>query len=164
MDGYLKLSPAGRPQKKQRGRNFGGFFPVALRLFIFALSCGFGFLLALHARLLVMLSLAEFRENTGTGGCTLEATKCAVQGLAFLHSDFCHFYPPLRGAEKQVSRVAVGALKTYLAIIHDFSRSVKRFPQIFEKTGTIRPRFRLVKRHKKLFSEKRALLFPRFGV
>ena len=42
-----------------------------------------------------MLSLAELRENTGTGGCTLEATERAVERLAFLHSDFCHsVFPP----------------------------------------------------------------------
>lgn len=88
----------------------------ALGLFILTLSCCFGFLLAFYARFFVMLSFAEFRENAGTGGCTLKATKSAIQGFAFLHSNFCHFSPPLHGAERS-DRTSIGAIPLQLYTI-----------------------------------------------
>ena len=67
-----------------------------IKLFVLALSCCFRLLLALYARLLIVLSLAKLSEDAGTGGNTLKATECAVERLAFLDSDFCHLYPSLR--------------------------------------------------------------------
>ena len=61
-----------------------------LQLLVLSLASGFRLLLALHAGLLIVFSLAKLGEDAGTGGCTLKATKSAVQRLAFLDSDFCH--------------------------------------------------------------------------
>lgn len=75
-------------------RRFSERIPPPRGSLVLALSRGLGLLLALDARLLIMLSLAKLCENAGTGGCTLEATECAVERLAFLHSDFCHLFSP----------------------------------------------------------------------
>ena len=62
-----------------------------IRLFVFALSCGFRLLLTLNTGLFVVFSLAKFSENAGTSALALEATKGLVQGLAFFNSYFCHY-------------------------------------------------------------------------
>ena len=65
-------------------------------LFILAFARRFGFLLPLYARLFVMLSLAKFGKDTGTGALALEPTKSTVKGLALFQFHFCHFvFPPL---------------------------------------------------------------------
>ena len=61
------------------------------KLFVFSLASCFRLFLALYAGLLIMFSLAKLGKDAGTSSCTLKATKCAVQRLAFLDSDFCHF-------------------------------------------------------------------------
>ena len=70
----------------------GSFF--AILLLILALACSFRLLLALYARLFVMLSLAKFGKNTGTCDLTLEPTKSTVAGLALLQLNFCPFLCP----------------------------------------------------------------------
>ena len=62
------------------------------RLFVFALSGGFGFLLPLYAGLFVMLSLAKLGKDAGTSALTFETTKSAVKRLAFSDFYFCHSF------------------------------------------------------------------------
>ena len=82
-----------------------------------------------------MLSLAEFRENAGTGGCTLKATKCAIQGFAFLHSNFCHFSPPLRGLKQLVADPGKRRrVQLALSLYTIFPRLSRAFFFIFQKT------------------------------
>ena len=67
------------------------------KLLILALSCSLRLLLALYAGLFVAFSLAELCQGPRACDLTLKATECAVQRLAFLDSNFCHFLslPPL---------------------------------------------------------------------
>ena len=96
-------------------------FAQSNRLFVLALSCSFRLLLALYARLLIVFSLAKLGKDTGTSALTLKATKSTVQGLAFLHFYFCHFYPSLRCDQK------LTVIKTItLFIIHEIHLRVNR--------------------------------------
>ena len=73
------------------------FFIDSQRLFVFSLASSFRLFLALYAGLLIVFSLAKLGKDAGTSGCTLKATKCAVQGLAFFNLYFCHvLFPSLR--------------------------------------------------------------------
>ena len=64
-------------------------------LFELALSGGFGFLLAAHAGLLVMLSLAKLCLNAALEIRSLEPAKSAVYTFIFLDFDFGHLvFPP----------------------------------------------------------------------
>ena len=101
------------------------FFRQAL--FILALSGCFRLLFALHAGLFVVFSLAKLGEDAGTGGCTLKATKCAVQGLAFLNSDFCHLYPSPPSVNTNAVWEQFPKNTNILKIIQYFLRYVKRF-------------------------------------
>ena len=69
---------------------------LCIQLLVLSLACCFRLLLALNAGLLVVLTLAKIGQDIRPCALTLEATEGAVQGLAFLDSDFCHFFfPPL---------------------------------------------------------------------
>ena len=83
----------------KRGTELGSPFKVT-KLFVFSLASRFRLFLTLYAGLLVMFSLAKLGKDAGASSCTLKATKSAVQGLAFLNSDFCHFFPSLRWLPK----------------------------------------------------------------
>ena len=64
-------------------------------LFELALPGGFGFLLAAHAGLLVMLSLAKLCLNAALEIRSLEPAKSAVYTFIFLDFDFGHLvFPP----------------------------------------------------------------------
>ena len=52
----------------------GAFIP----LIVFAFSCGFRFLFALHAGLLVMFSLTDLLLNAGLRTVSLKTAQCAV--------------------------------------------------------------------------------------
>jgi len=93
-----------------------------LQLLVLSLASGFRLLLALHAGLLIVFSLAKLGEDAGTSHCSLKAAKCAVQGLAFFHSNFCHFLfslPPLLPETMKSNN-----------IIHDFLSLVKPFLKV----------------------------------
>ncbi|GEM_PF-4746564 len=47
-----------------------------------------------------MLSLTQLGEDAGTSTLTLKATKRTVKRLAFLNSNFCHFFFPPSGYEQ----------------------------------------------------------------
>ena len=82
------------PHQIKKPPKIGWFFDY--KLLVLSLACCFRLLLALNAGLLVVLTLAKIGQDIRPCALTLEATKGAVQGLAFLHSDFCHFFfPPL---------------------------------------------------------------------
>ena len=103
-----------------------------LQLLVLSLASGFRLLLALHAGLLIVFSLAKLGEDAGTGGCTLKATKSAIQRFAFLNSDFCHFLiPPLNRLYKICSRGSC-LREISLKIIHDFCPIVKSFFNFFD--------------------------------
>lgn len=55
--------------------------PFGPRSVVLSLSCSFRLLLALYARLLVMLSLANFLLDACLCAASLETTQSAVQGL-----------------------------------------------------------------------------------
>src|SRR6266702_2721499 len=70
-----------------------------------ALLGGEGLLLALHAGLLVVLALANLREDARLLALLLEALHGVLEGLAVLHSHSGHSLASLsRGVEKQTSR------------------------------------------------------------
>ena len=81
------------------------FYWFARKLFIFSLASSFRLFLALYAGLLIVFSLAKLGKDAGTSGCTLKATKSAVQGLAFFNLDFCHsFFPPSAYCQRQINQ------------------------------------------------------------
>lgn len=90
------------------------------RLFVLALSRGFGFFLPLDARLLVALSFTEFRKDARFRAGTLETTQRAVDRLVLFHSDFCHSVSP-------PSRWTRGILSPSCYIIHTETRFVNSF-------------------------------------
>ncbi len=60
-----------------------------------ALTCCFRLLLALHGRLLIMLSLANFRNHAVFCTGTLETLQSGIQGFVLANANFCHeFFPP----------------------------------------------------------------------
>ena len=97
------------------------------KLLVFSLASCFRLLLALYAGLLIVFSLAKLGKDAGTSHCTLKATKCAVQGLAFFNFNFCHFsvsLPPL------IARDFFRQLKSN-NIIHYNKRFVKSFFKVY---------------------------------
>ena len=82
------------------------------KLLVLALSGCLRLLLALNARLLVALSLSEFREHTGLYALSLETAKRAVESLILFYSDFCHLYIPSLRCAKDLLRTMV--LYTFL--------------------------------------------------
>src|SRR5262245_19790894 len=66
-----------------------------------ALACRDGLLLPPHARLIVVLPLAELVQDTSFLALLLEATDGAVERLVFLDANPCHaqYAPPLGGTE-----------------------------------------------------------------
>ena len=57
---------------------------------VLALPCRFRLLLATYGRLLVVLSLADFRENAGPCTGALESAQSTVKALVILNSDLRH--------------------------------------------------------------------------
>lgn len=72
-------------------------------MLVLALACGFGFLLALHAGLFIMLALADLCQYTGAGALPFETLQGAFQRLVFLDSNFRHVIPPLRSSRLGVA-------------------------------------------------------------
>jgi flagellar biosynthesis protein FliP len=73
-------------------------------LLILALACSFRLLLTLYAGLFVMLSLAKFGKNAGSGALTLKATQSTVEGFALFQLYFCHvLFPSPRGDKLKLS-------------------------------------------------------------
>ena len=88
--------------KKVPGGTFSGLFRedrgMAQDRSILALAGGFRLLLALDAGLLIMLTLADFRQNAGPGTLPFEALQRAFQRFILFHTDFRHSFPPLRSS------------------------------------------------------------------
>ena len=59
---------------------------------ILALTGSFGFLLALYAGLLIMLTLANLSHNARARALALETLESALQGFVFLDSYFRHLF------------------------------------------------------------------------
>ena len=76
----------------------GGVIIVVVRFvlkLIFTLSSSFSLLFALYARLFIVFTLTDFREDATAGTFALPTFQCAFQGFVFADSDFHSFLPPL---------------------------------------------------------------------
>ena len=90
----------------------------ARKLLILSLASSFGLLLALYAGLLIVFSLAKLGKDAGTSHSSLKATECAVQRLAFLYSDLCHFcFPSLRILPEQSKSLILYIIFFCLSIV-----------------------------------------------
>ena len=109
-----------------------------IKLFVFALSCGFRLLLTLNTRLFVVFSLAKFGEDAGTSALTFKATKGTVQGLAFLNSNFCHLLiPSLRMLRSPVTILFEYYTTEFLACQYPMKNFVVYFSFYFTTMLTI---------------------------
>ena len=94
---------------------------IVRKLLIFSLASCFRLLLALYAGLLIMLSLAKLGKCAVTCSSSLKATECAVQRLAFLYSDLCHFcFPSLRILPEQSKSLLLYNIFFCLSIVFFF--------------------------------------------
>jgi len=57
-------------------------------------ASGFLFLFTLDAGLLIVLALADLRQNAGAGAFTLKPLQCALQRFVFAHTNFRHSLTP----------------------------------------------------------------------
>ena len=64
--------------------------PCFFELLVLTLARSLRLLLTLYAGLLIMLSLAELGEHTGSRALAFKAAKSAVKRLILFYSDFCH--------------------------------------------------------------------------
>lgn len=62
---------------------------------ILALTGSFGFLLALYAGLLIMLTPTDLSEDARARALTFEPFQGTLQGLVFAYTNFHFFIPPL---------------------------------------------------------------------
>lgn len=84
-------------------KNGAGLFGQNLSVLLFSRS--FRLLAALNTRALIVLSLAEFRQNTRLRTRTLESAERVIQRFVFLQMDLRHGIPSLRIAASNLRLV-----------------------------------------------------------
>ena len=97
-------------------------FGTKTKLFVFALSCCLGLLLALNAGLLVMLTLTHLTHDARLGYLSLKSAECVFKRFVFLDSDFCHFIslPSLSAKELYINSFLLYTIQTYLSSAFDY--------------------------------------------
>ena len=93
-----------------------------VKLLELTLSSSLRLLLTLYAGLFVVLSLTELGKDATLLALSLESTKCAIESLVFLNSNFCHSIVTPFALQRDYT------LKIfYLVIISQFPSFVKSF-------------------------------------
>ena len=102
-------------------------FGTKTKLFVFALSCCLGLLLALNAGLLVMLTLTHLTHDARLGYLSLKSAECVFKRFVFLDSDFCHFIslPSLSAKELYIYSLILYTLISVLS--RAFVKNISRF-------------------------------------
>ena len=72
---------------------------------ILALAGSFSLLLALYARLLVMLALTNFLNDAGAGALALKPLQSALQGFILTDAYLGHCYPSFRSSRLDISHI-----------------------------------------------------------
>ena len=80
-----------KKNKKTEGISFGLLFKRLIITLILVLTSSLRLLAALYAGALVVLLLAEIREDASLCTAALESLQSIVQRLVFLYMDFRHF-------------------------------------------------------------------------
>ena len=92
---------------------------------VLTLTCSLCLLLAFHAGLLVMLTLANLSQNAGTSALPLKPLQRALQGFVLTNTYLGHCYPSPRSSRLDISRLD-GRMANRIVIISPLCLSVNR--------------------------------------
>ena len=99
---------------------------------VLTLACSLCLLLALHAGLFVMLTLANLSQNAGTSTLALKPLERALQGFVLTNTYLGHCYPSPRSSRLDISRLD-GRMANRIVIISPLRTLVNSKNRFFKE-------------------------------